>query len=95
MLRPFYHKRVIDERHFGPRGACDMGAASVHPTELTLQSYGLGNLDDATADSVDEHLSSCSECQRRVAELSSDDFLERLREAREPQQGSNADWARL
>jgi serine/threonine protein kinase len=59
-----------------------MAAAVVHPTDQALESYGLGKLDDATAGSVSKHLESCSVCQRRVAELSSDEFLERLRNAK-------------
>ena len=56
-----------------------MGAtAAVHPTEPTLQAYGLGKLDDASAESVNKHLSSCPECQSRVAEMSSDSFVGRL-----------------
>jgi anti-sigma factor RsiW len=59
-----------------------MGAtAAVHPTDQTLSAYGLGKLDDATAGSVSKHLESCSDCQRRVAKLSSDSFLGRLRGA--------------
>ena len=58
-----------------------MGAtAAVHPTDQTLQSYGLGKLDDASAESVNKHLESCPDCRRRVAEMSSDSFLGRLRE---------------
>jgi serine/threonine protein kinase len=60
-----------------------MGAtAAVHPNDPTLQAYGLGKLDDASAESVNNHLSSCADCQRRVAEMSSDSFLGRLRNAR-------------
>ena len=52
-----------------------MGAtAAVHPTDQTLQAYGLGKLDDASAESVSKHLESCPDCQRRVAEMSSDSF---------------------
>ncbi len=59
-----------------------MGAtAAVHPNDPTLQAYSLGKLDDASAESVNQHLSSCPECQRRVAEMSSDSFLGRLRGA--------------
>ena len=59
-----------------------MGAtAAVHPTDPTLQAYGLGKLDDVSSGSVSKHLESCDSCQRRVAELSSDDFLGRLRNA--------------
>ncbi len=51
----------------------------IHPTEQTLSSYALGKLDDASSKSVSQHLESCSHCQRRVAEVSSDSFLSRLR----------------
>src|SRR5207248_5276539 len=36
---------------------------------------------DATAEAVNQHLESCPACRRRVAELSSDSFLGRLRDA--------------
>ena len=56
-----------------------MGAtAAVHPTDPILQAYGLGKLDDVSSASVSKHLEACDSCQRRVAELSSDDFLGRL-----------------
>jgi serine/threonine protein kinase len=59
-----------------------MGAAALaHPGDQTLQSYGLGKLDESSAELVNEHLSGCPQCQRRVAELSSDSFLGRLRNA--------------
>jgi serine/threonine protein kinase len=54
---------------------------TLHPTDQTLHAYGLGKLDDALAESVNQHVESCSDCQRRVAELSSDSFLGRLRDA--------------
>jgi serine/threonine protein kinase len=56
-------------------------SASLHPTDQTLSAYGLGKLDVASAESVNKHVESCSDCQRRVAELSSDSFLGRLRGA--------------
>jgi serine/threonine protein kinase len=56
-------------------------AAAAHPTDRTLRSYGLGKLDDALSESVSKHLEVCASCQRRVAELSSDSFLGRLRGA--------------
>ncbi len=56
-----------------------MGADIVHPTDQILRSYGLGKLDDASAESVSEHLESCALCQGRVAEVSPDSFLGRLR----------------
>ncbi len=59
-----------------------MGAtAAVHPNDQNLQAYSLGKLDDASAESVSKHLSSCPDCERRVAEMSSDSFLGRLRGA--------------
>jgi serine/threonine protein kinase len=73
---------LIDQRHFDPTGDFIMGATvAVHPTDQTLQSYGLGKLDDALAESVNKHLEDCATCQRRVAEMSSDSFLGRLRDA--------------
>jgi hypothetical protein len=61
----------------------DLMSASqiLHPNDQTLSAYGLGKLDDASAESVNKHVLSCSDCQRRVAELSSDSFLRRLRDA--------------
>ncbi len=58
-----------------------MGVDAVHPTDQTLHAYGLGKLDDASSGSVSKHLESCPSCQRRVAEMSSDSFLGRLRGA--------------
>ena len=54
---------------------------TVHPSDQTLHAYGLGKLDDPTAESVNKHLESCPPCRRRVAELTSDSFLGRLRDA--------------
>ena len=53
-----------------------------HPTDQTLSSYGLGKLDEASAESVNQHLEGCLDCRRRVAEMSSDSFLDRVRDAR-------------
>jgi serine/threonine protein kinase len=52
-----------------------------HPTDRTLHAYGLGRLDDASAESVNQHLEGCPDCRRRVAALSADSFLGRLRDA--------------
>jgi hypothetical protein len=56
-------------------------AAAIHPNDQILQAYGLGKLDDASSEAVSKHLESCSDCQRRVAEMSSDSFFGRLRGA--------------
>ena len=58
-----------------------MDASAPHPTDRSLKAYGLGRLDDATAESVNTHLEGCPDCRRRVAEISSDSFLGRLRDA--------------
>ena len=52
-----------------------------HPTDRILHDYGLGKLGDPAASAVDSHLEACEACQRRVAELSGDSFLSRLRDA--------------
>ncbi|MFI5457256.1 MAG: SUMF1/EgtB/PvdO family nonheme iron enzyme [Isosphaerales bacterium] len=58
-----------------------MGAtAAAHPTDQTLKAYGLGKLDDVSAEPVSKHLESCPDCWRRVAEMTSDSFLDRLRD---------------
>jgi len=53
----------------------------IHPSEQTLSSYGLGKLDDSSAEAVNEHLEQCPDCRKRVAEMSADSFLERVRDA--------------
>ncbi len=53
----------------------------IHPSEQTLSSYGLGKLDDGSAEAVDEHLEQCPVCRKRVAEMSADSFLGRVRDA--------------
>ena len=55
---------------------------TLHPTDRTLSSYGLGKLDDDSAEAVNKHLEQCPDCRNRVAELSPDTFLGRLRDAR-------------
>jgi serine/threonine protein kinase len=54
---------------------------SLHPTDQTLNAYGLGKLDDPTADSVHAHLERCDDCRKRVAEMSADSFLGKVRDA--------------
>jgi serine/threonine protein kinase len=52
-----------------------------HPADQTLRDYAVGKLDDPTAESVNTHLELCPPCRHRVAELTSDSFLGRLRDA--------------
>ncbi len=54
---------------------------SSHPTGQTLRSFGLGKLDDRSAEAVNNHLERCPGCRQRVAELSADSFLGRIRDA--------------
>ena len=58
--------------------------SSLHPTDQTLNSYGLGKLDDRLAEAVNEHLQQCPDCRKRVAGMSADSFLERVRDAQKP-----------
>ena len=58
--------------------------SSLHPTDQTLSSYGLGKLDDRLAEAVNKHLEQCADCRKRVAEMSADSFLERVRDAQKP-----------
>jgi serine/threonine protein kinase len=55
-----------------------------HPTDRTLSSYGLGKLDDRSADVVNKLPEQCADCRKRVAEMSPDSFLGRIREAQKP-----------
>ncbi len=55
---------------------------ALHPTDQSLHAYVLGKLDDVSAESVNQHLESCPDCRRRVAAMSSDSFLGKLRDAR-------------
>ncbi len=54
---------------------------SSHPTDQTLRAYGVGKLYGTLSESVNSHLSECGECRQRVAEMSDDTFLGRLRDA--------------
>ena len=70
-----------------------------HPTPAVLQAFGLGKLDDARAETVLDHLETCSDCRKEVAAQSGDTFLDRLRKAHRPSNtpapgGSLSDLAR-
>ena len=54
----------------------------IRPTR-PCSSYGLGKLDDASAEAVNKHLEQCPDCRNRVAEMSADSFLGRIRDAQE------------
>jgi serine/threonine protein kinase len=54
---------------------------SLHPTDETLIDHVLGNLNDASAGPVGDHLETCSDCQGRLDALFSSRILGRLRKA--------------
>jgi serine/threonine protein kinase len=51
------------------------------PPESMLRDFGLGKLDAANAETVTQHLETCTDCRQRVANLSGDSFVGRLRQA--------------
>ena len=55
-----------------------------HPSPNVLRDFCLGKLGDALAETVLDHLETCSECCKEVAAQSGDSFLERLRQAGRP-----------
>jgi serine/threonine protein kinase/WD40 repeat protein len=55
-----------------------------HPSDQALSSFGLGKLDDRSAGAINKHLEQCADCQKRVADMSADSFLGRIREAQKP-----------
>jgi serine/threonine protein kinase len=56
-------------------------ASSDHPRLDVLSSFGLGRLDEPSAEVVSKHLEQCPDCRRQVAEMSADSFLGRVRDA--------------
>jgi serine/threonine protein kinase/FKBP-type peptidyl-prolyl cis-trans isomerase/WD40 repeat protein len=56
--------------------------APTHPSADKLRGFGLGQLADADAVAVMSHLDTCPECQKEVAAVTGDYFLDRLRESR-------------
>src|SRR3954454_3021302 len=88
---PRWNRPLIScTRHRPPPGDCSMDAPSPHPTDQTLKSHGVGKLDDRSAGAVDEHLIGCSDCRKRVAEVSANDSLENDRDARKAPAGSTS-----
>jgi serine/threonine protein kinase len=55
---------------------------AAHPTDRALSAFGIGKLDARSAEAVDRHLEECAACRERVAEMSADSFLARMRDAR-------------
>ncbi len=55
---------------------------SAHPSDRALSAFGLGKLDEHSAEAVDRHLEQCTTCRERVAVMSADSFLARVRDAR-------------
>ncbi|HEV3339397.1 MAG TPA: protein kinase, partial [Pirellulales bacterium] len=51
------------------------------PPESMLSDFGLGKLDLASAETVSQHLETCADCRHRVAGISGDSFVGRLRQA--------------
>jgi serine/threonine protein kinase len=52
-----------------------------HPSLADLKAFGLGKLAPTSAETVLQHVETCLDCQRAVAESSGDSFLGRLRAA--------------
>ena len=50
------------------------------PPESILSDFGLGKLDATSAETVSQHLETCGDCRQRVASLSGDSFVGRLRQ---------------
>jgi serine/threonine protein kinase len=55
-----------------------------YPSDHALSFFALGKLDDRSSRAVETHLKQCEGCRRRVAEISADSFVRRLRGANEP-----------
>jgi serine/threonine protein kinase len=55
-----------------------MGVVTSHPTDQTIRSYGLGELDDHSSLSVWNHLGVCTTCQRRLAEMLPNGAFDRI-----------------
>ncbi|HVC98202.1 MAG TPA: protein kinase [Pirellulales bacterium] len=51
------------------------------PPESLLSDFGLGKLDAAGAETISQHIETCADCRQRVAGISGDTFVGRLRQA--------------
>jgi serine/threonine protein kinase len=67
---------------------------AAHPADNLLSDYGLGKLAGAANETVEAHLTACDDCRQRVAALSADGFVERLRRAAPPEAGSGYEASR-
>ena len=58
-------------------------AESAHPSVDQLRTFGLGQLDEAEATVVEEHVSQCEACSRTLADVGADTFIDALRLSRQ------------
>jgi serine/threonine protein kinase/formylglycine-generating enzyme required for sulfatase activity len=61
------------------------------PPDALLSDFGLGKLDAASAETVSRHIETCADCRQRVASLSGDSFVGRLRKAGTAKAGERRD----
>src|SRR5947209_20614484 len=52
---------------------------SPHPSADKLRQLGLGQLDEAEASLIEEHVSHCEPCGRTLADVGTDTFIHALR----------------
>jgi serine/threonine protein kinase len=58
---------------------------AAHPSDEQLSHYGLGKLAGAANETVEAHITTCADCRQRVANLSADGFVDRLKRAAQPE----------
>src|SRR5438270_4717381 len=75
--RPAGRVRTVSPKEVPPMDA----RPASHPSVESLKAFGLGKMDDASAEALMNHLDSCPDCCKEVAALSGDDFLARFRQA--------------
>src|SRR5438067_325260 len=82
------------QRHATPSRRRPMDAAtSPHPTDQSLNAFGLGKLADDSAEAVKLHLEQCPDCRKRVAEMPADSFLHRFRASQARPERSVSGWS--